>query len=295
MKKSLRKQKEGYFQIRYKPSLQYLQRFYAKKYFQQGLGSYEIKYDNEELNWIHKKNKFREKLVTSFMPVTLKRRKTFLDVGCGEGFALKIFNRSGWDVKGLDFSSAGIAQQNPNLKNKVITGDIETNLKFLHEKQERFSCIMLCNVLEHVVDPKNLLRLLKKIIEKKGILIVTVPNDFSITQKLALKAGYIKKRFWISLPEHLSYFEFNSLRNLLHSTGWQKKEIYGDFPVDWFLFHKGSNYVATKRNVKAAHRAQIKIEAEILNQPHKYSASFLRSLAMVGMGRNLTGIFQDYN
>ena len=162
MKKALVKQKEGFFQIRRKPSLTYLKKFYAEKYYQNGLGSYEVNYDIEEINWILKKNKLREKIASLHLSASCKQEKTFLDVGCGEGFALNIFKKSGWNVKGLDFSSAGIDQQNPHLKNKITTGDIEINLKTLENEKKKFSCILLCNVLEHVIDPKNLLFLLKK-------------------------------------------------------------------------------------------------------------------------------------
>ena len=95
------------------------------------------------------------------------------------------------------------------------------------------------------------------------------------------------------MPEHLSYFDFNSLSNLLQSTGWKRKEIFADFPVDWFLFHAGSNYIKTKKAGKAAHRAQIKIESEILNQPLDKCLSLFKALAKIGMGRNLTGVFQN--
>lgn len=295
MKKVLIKQKEGFFQVKNKPNLAYLQKFYSQKYYQLGLGSYEKKYDKDEKNWIFKKNKFREKTVAAHLPKILRRQKTFLDVGCGEGFALEVFRKSGWNVKGIDFSSAGIKKQNPHLRKKVIIGDIEENLLILKKNKEKFSCIMLCNVLEHVINPKGLLRLLKDLLEKKGIIIVTVPNDFSATQKLALKAGFIKKKFWISLPEHLSYFNSNSLKRLFHKAGWKELDTYTDFPVDWFLFHEGSNYIKKKNAGKAVHRAQIKIESEILNQPFNKSLNLFKALAKICMGRNVTGIFQNYN
>lgn len=270
-----------------------MRQYYAKEYYQRGLGSYEIKYDREEIKWIHLKNKFKQKLADLYLPSFLKCKKTLLDVGCGEGFGLKAFKEKRWKVKGVDFSSAGITQQNPKFKNRVLFGDIQKNIGYLRKKNSKFSCIMLINVLEHVINPSRLLHLLKTITEKKGIIIVTVPNDFSATQKLALKSGFVKKLFWVAPPEHLSYFNNISLKKIFYQTGWQYLGIYADFPVDWFLFHVGSNYINIKSAGNAAHRAKIKLETEIFKKPFRDQCCLFQAFAKIGMGRNLTGIFQN--
>ena len=292
MKRLLKKNSNYYYEVRKKPSLQSLQKYYKDKYYQKGLGSYEVNYDAEEKNWIRQKYIFREKLAEAFLPFRLRSHKTMLDVGCGEAFGMYVFKKRGWKVKGLDFSSAGILQQNPNLIKKAILGDIEKNLRLLEINRKKFSCVILINVLEHVISPKSLLISLNKITETGGIIIATVPNDFSATQKLAQKSGFINKEFWVSIPEHLSYFNFISFKNIFRETGWKCQKILSDFPVDWFLFHNGSNYIKNKNAGKAAHRAQIKIESEIFRKPFENQCNLFQALANIGMGRNLTGIFK---
>ena len=78
-----------------------LKNVYADKYYQQGIGSYEISYDEEELKFIKQIIKQRIYVAEKLTKITQGK---FLDVGCGEGFALKCFSDLGWQVKGVDFS-----------------------------------------------------------------------------------------------------------------------------------------------------------------------------------------------
>ena len=51
----IKKTNIGYYEVVDKPSQEELNAYYAEKYYQQGIGSYEISYDDKELKFIKQK------------------------------------------------------------------------------------------------------------------------------------------------------------------------------------------------------------------------------------------------
>jgi hypothetical protein len=78
---------------------------------------------------------------------------------------------------------------------------------------------------------------------------VTVPNDFSELQEKLLEEQEITDRFWIALPDHLSYFTSKSLAATAEATGWCCQSVQGDFPIDLYLAHPGSNYISNRSSL----------------------------------------------
>lgn len=284
----LKRNKLGYFEVVDKPTPEELNSYYANKYYQETKGSYELTYDEDELKYIKLKDSRCSYLVKQ---LTKNNEGKMLDVGCGEGFSLKHYAELGWQVQGIDYSKSGLEKQNPDMLEYVDIGDINDILFQYQQASHCFDVIYLTNVLEHVLDPITLLMDLKKIIYRGGVLVVTVPNDSSDLQEYCLKNAMIPNRFWIVLPDHMSYFMYDSLQSIAKHTGWNCADIIADFPIDIFLLHQGSNYVVQKNNGKLAHRARIATETLLSNRSIGDVISFYRSMAKIGFGRNLTGFF----
>jgi len=279
----------GFWEISNKPTPEELQKYYADKYYQEGMGSYDIEYSSDELAYFRSKLEQRMAIIQHLFSSN-GTFKNFLDVGCGEGYALSFFRGQGWNVKGFDFSSAGVKSKNPSCLDVLETGDIFALLKAEIASGQTYDLVWLQNVLEHVIDPIDLLKSLRKLVSQGGSAVVTVPNDFSITQRGALAYDHIDTAFWVAPPDHLTYFDHESLRSTANETGWECQEILGDFPVDWFLFHPGSNYVRNKSMGKAAHMARVQIENLIHRQPIEDVLKFWIAAAKLGIGRDITAI-----
>lgn len=287
----LKKHPLGYWEIENKPTTDELQKYYAEKYYQEGMGSYELAYSQEELSYFNAKLEQRfAVLQRHLLPIEGKSR--LLDVGCGEGYALAFFRKQGWSVRGIDFSSAGVASKNPHCLDALATGDIFALLNAEIAAGKSYDVVWLQNVLEHVLDPLGLLNSLRPLVAPGGVAVVTVPNDCSITQRAALVAEHIDGAFWVAPPDHLTYFDSQSLANTASQTGWQCVEMLGDFPVDWFLFHPGSNYVRDRSAGKAAHKARVQIENLINEQPIDDVIQFWSSAAKIGLGRDITAFLK---
>ena len=280
----------GFFEIKNKPGKKELQEYYENKYYQEGQGSYtyELSYDKVEIEYLL--NKIEQKHVVA-KTISNIETGSLLDVGSGEGFTLKYFDDLGWECMGLDFSHAGIKQNNPEQEGLLIQGDIFDNLEKIIENGEKFDLIFLDNVLEHVIDPFELLNSLNKIISSDGILVVDVPNDFSLLQKYLMGNNHIDREFWVSPPDHLSYFNKDGLINLAKDTGWKINKVISDYPIELDLLNPNSNYVNNPSVGKASHRKRIEFENFIHSVSVEKTNQFYESLIDLGLGRNIIGFF----
>lgn len=285
--RTIRLHELGFWEIANKPSAEQIQDYYAAKYYQEAKGSYELAYSDDELRYFATKLDQRWSVIAP----RFSTPGSMLDVGCGEGYALAYFHKKNWRVRGLDFSRAGISSKNPQYADFLVEGDVFHLLQ--HEKKagHSYDLIWLQNVLEHVTDPVGLMSFLRSLVKPGGALVVTVPNDFSRLQLEAKRKGIIDREFWVALPDHLSYFSRDSLENIGTATGWQTLDVLGDFPIDWFLFHPGANYVMDKSVGKAAHRARVALENLIGEATPADVVGFYSALARIGMGRDLTAFY----
>ena len=278
----------GFFEIKNKPSKKELQEYYANKYYQEGQGSYELSYDKAEIEYLL--NKIEQKHVVT-KTISNVEKGSLLDVGSGEGFTLSHFDNLGWDCVGLDFSSAGVKGKNPEQARLLIQGDIFENLEEIIKGDKKFDLIFLDNVLEHVLKPFELLVNLNKVINDGGILVVDVPNDFSLFQKYLAGNNYIDRDFWICPPDHLSYFNKDGLINLAKDTGWKINKVISDYPIELDLLSLNSNYVNNPSVGKASHRKRVEFENFIHSVSVEKTNQFYESLIDLGLGRNIIGFF----
>lgn len=147
-----------------------------------------------------------------------KQRTNVLDIGSGMGtflFAAKPYYKK---AIGLDVS----AQMAEFVEKK--TG-IKVYLNPFHEFEypEKFSLIHMSHVIEHVPNPNEWLQKAKAMLEPGGILVINVPNKFSLSfrlQHLFVKCG-LKKQFsgaWNDpsrTPDHLFEPTVRSMQMLL--------------------------------------------------------------------------------
>jgi 2-polyprenyl-3-methyl-5-hydroxy-6-metoxy-1,4-benzoquinol methylase len=296
----------GYKVFREPPNQIELDSYYAENYYQNPVKSftYQIDYSTEENLERSLKIQLLYEFIRSHLSESLEsssnnssasiQRKKFLDVGCGEGFVLKFFKDSGWEIAGVDFSTHGIRTKNPELESFIIQGDVYEELNSLKEKGSKFNVIFLGNVLEHVLDPVALVDQLKHLLEKDGLLVITVPNDFSDLQRFLIDTNKVDEEYWIAYPDHLNYFNLDNLSTLLSDRNLPVIDQFSDFPIEWFLVNSNSNYISNKLMGKDAHNARVAIATLINSSKNlKVKMNFWRSLSALGMGRNITTISRN--
>lgn len=288
MDKNVEKSELQFWSIRNMPSVEQIEEYYSQEYYQSPHGSYETEYNDSELAYILARVKLKFYIVSNLLKNKMNS-KSLLDIGCGEGFLLSYFAKQGYSILGLDFSLHGVEKHNNSVKKSVIQGDIYKSLNDLIVEKTTFDVVHLGNVLEHVIDPIKLLSDLKSILKPHGLLIATVPNDFSLLQESLVENNFVTKQYWISPPDHLHYFNSNGLRLVSKSVGFCVKKIISDFPIEWFLTNPESNYIESPSKGKSAHKSRIFIENFIsANIDIQLQVDFWESLATLGFGRSIT-------
>ena len=253
--KVLKKNKYGFYEVNPKPSQKELEDYYSLKYYQNPtVPTYSKKYNNEELRLIEISSEVADWVATRYLR---KNKKKLFDIGCGEGFFMNYLHKMGWTVFGTDYSKAGIKRMNPHLIDNVTFGNAIKDIDLRIKNKNNYTLVNLGNILEHVIDPIEFLRKVKKLISKDGILRIVVPNDTSQFQDLLKKLGKNNDE-WFCPPDHLSYFNFDTLVNFVKKEGFDVVETFGDFPIEIFLLNDFSNYHKNKETGRQAHLARVK-------------------------------------
>lgn len=289
----IQKNRFGFFELKEKPTAQELAKYYTDAYYQQSLSStYQRSYSEVEITYI--KNKLEEKylVLKEILSGEEDINRDFLDIGAGEGWALDFFKNKDWNCVGLDYSNFGCSLHNPHCLKNLIVGDICENIPSLIKWKKRFYVIWMSALLEHVLDPLSLLNSARQLAHDKGILVISVPNDFSFIQQYLLDKKYISEPFWISYPAHINYFNRDGLISICNEAGWQVIDIIGSYPIDFNLFNENTNYVDNKPVGKSCHQARIDIENLLFSAAPEKTIEMYRIFAQIGIGRGIVGFFQ---
>ncbi len=127
-----------------------------------------------------------------------------LEVGCSTGLMLSLFKDKGWQVLGVEISKKS-AEKALQLGIKVETKSFE-DINF----NEKFDLIIFNHTLEHLDDPKGVIKKAVSLLNKEGILYIDLPNFGGLSANL-------QKGNWpLLLPsEHLWHFTYLSLKKIL--------------------------------------------------------------------------------
>ena len=208
------------------------------------------------------------------------KNKKILDVGSGGGFFLRRAKEKGWDVLGIE-PSLTAAKYAEKYKIPTIVDFFE---KIDFTKHKKFGAIHMNAVLEHSRSPNQILKISHDILEKKGMLIVEVPNEFNPLQLIAQKS-LGKDEWWVVPKEHLNYFNFNSLSKLLKRNGFEITLKQATFPLEIFLL-MGFDYINNSKVGLKKHQERMKFEQNMNSQnAQELKQKIYQKFAEIGIGR----------
>ena len=102
-----------------------------------------------------------------------------LDIGCHDGKLRNFLNNC--DYYGADINKNLI---NKLQKQRIKAKTVDLNKQEIPFKNQKFDFILLLDILEHVINPQKLLTEAKQRLKKQGKLIITLPNDYHLLNKI---------------------------------------------------------------------------------------------------------------
>lgn len=131
--------------------------------------------------------------------------RRLLDVGCGYGFFLAHVAPRGVALRGIEIAPEVAAYARERFGLAVSETPIEA-----YDTDERFDAIVMCDVLEHLIDPMAALERCRDLLAPGGILFLQVPNLVGL--RIPLGHGW-------GLPHHIWQFGPRSLSRLVVGSG----------------------------------------------------------------------------
>ncbi len=174
---------------------------------------YDAYYTAENLTVPDFVNRRLDEIVAAFRPY--RRNNRLLDVGCGAGSFMLAAARDNWQVYGTEISQTA-AEHVRKQGFDVFCGELEN----ANYPDEYFDVIIASEVLEHVLDPGELLGSIARVLRPGGLFWATTPHARGISAR-------ILDLSWTTVcpPEHLQLFSINSIKKLLGSAGFRHVEV----------------------------------------------------------------------
>jgi len=221
-------------------------------------------------------NKYKFSTKDGFNSVLLKLRyehlgkyfrgESCLELGCSDGEGTKILIKSFKHILAVDGSSKFI---------KIAKNEIKSNkVKFLVsnfenlEIKEKFDTIVLAHILEHVDNPVQILKIAKRFLSNDGVIIVDVPNAYSLHRQVGLAMGMIRDEHDLNDADksigHKRVYDMDLLSKDIQKSGLKIKKTGGVFLKP--LSNSQMERIINKKSIEAFNTVGVKypdIAAEI--------------------------------
>ena len=135
-----------------------------------------------------------------------------LDVGCARGHLSTALQKQGWKVTGIEYDPQD-AQAAQEAGISMIVGTAESALSNM---TDTFDVIVFADVLEHFLEPLEVLTLAKNCLNPGGRIVISIPNVAHLTVRLQLLLGSFNYTDRGILDRtHLHFYTKRSLREMI--------------------------------------------------------------------------------
>ena len=221
-----------------------------------------------------------DELIRPFEPY--RKINSFLDIGFGAGTMLKAASRAGWNVSGVEVSVKAVDVLGRDFPDfDLFAGPVESS----GYADNSFDAVSLIEVIEHVLDPRPLLRKARDLVRPGGVVWVTTPNLHSLSSRL-LQLDWSM----VAPPDHLEIYSVKGLKLLMLSCGLriEKIETFGINPHEIITYFKnGRKEVAVPERSCSAYELNEKMESSRSRQFLKRTANAILNFGRSGDGTKI--------
>lgn len=157
--------------------------------------------------------------------------KTSLEFGCGcGGFSVLVKDKFDAETWAVEINEEAAHEASKKL-DKVINSDATKSLDDIPENY--FDCIILFDILEHLLEPSALLSALKNKLSDKGVIIASIPNIryYRTFVDLVIHGNWDYKDHGILDRTHLRFFTYKSIVKMLNLLNFEILVLEGIHPT----------------------------------------------------------------
>jgi len=152
-----------------------------------------------------------------------------LDFACGYGFFIEMLEKEGYIADGIEISEDRLAICEKRL-GKGYSRIRNINLQkdnLPEELEEKYDVVTMIHVLEHLIEPKEVLEKINRLLKPGGLLVIEVPNEANLMME-------ISKEFndFFYIRDHVAYYTPSILCQLVKDCGYEVllnkgNQVYG--------------------------------------------------------------------
>jgi 2-polyprenyl-3-methyl-5-hydroxy-6-metoxy-1,4-benzoquinol methylase len=146
-----------------------------------------------------------------------KTSGNLLEIGCGMGGFLRLAEQH-FSVEGLDISKYAVQQIQPHFGSRIRVSNIEQ-----HKLPARqYDAVVVFNILEHLRHPNKVIDRLFISLKPNGLILGSVPNNYSLIGGVATWIGNRIDH------THISTFAPDVWMRIFRHAGFQKVDFFGE-------------------------------------------------------------------
>ncbi len=212
------------------------------------------------------------------LDAVLPGRGKLLEIGSFLGLFLDRIRADGWQVAGLEpyRPAANYARAKYGLE--IIEGALPNAAL----PTARFDAVMMLHVIEHLPDPAEGLRDLRRVVKPGGVLVVETPRFDSLSFKLLGR----RERSIQNCPGHIFFFTEQTLRQILEHHGFKVfrvERVGRTLTIDRFLYNLGLVTRSARaqrwlaRAARALHLENIRFYINVRDMQRMYAKAVLEN------------------
>lgn len=181
----------------------------------------------------NKTNGYYENIRDDIISLIPNGSNKILEVGCGKGYTLRKLKALGKADKiiGIEINEES-AQEAKKYLDNILCGNIE-EINFLPYDKNYFDFIIFADVLEHLINPWKVVKMIRDYLNDRGFIIATIPN---IRHKSIILPLILRGIFQYN-PEggamdisHLRFFTKRSILSLFKNAEYTRVHFV-DYPL----------------------------------------------------------------
>ena len=204
-----------------------------------------------------KEFKDKHKKYLAYIQKNSPPNQKLLDVGSGSGVFLNNAKESNFEVDGVEPNEMAVELCKKQYNIDAFCGYLEMN----SDLSKDYGTLTAWDVIEHLENPKEFLRICHSHLIKGGILLLETPDESCLIRKIINSINRVKKIFGSDLssniyyPSHRYYFTHKSISRLLNDVGFMHikifkgHSIYSKSKAKYKLYHQLSRLQMIKYDI----------------------------------------------